>query len=89
MTRELRAALMSRMFDLLLWTSSISDKCLNENADSIFLPSGVKINDKRRTYRNYSCKIYSSFSTVDAVTLVLLIDVENLNWIEERRCAGY
>lgn len=89
MTTELRATLLNRVFDLLLWMSSINDKCLKENADSIFIPSGVKLNDKRRTFRNYSCKIYSSFSTGDAVKLVLLIDVEDLNWIEERRCAGY
>ena len=73
MSRELRATLLNRVFDLLLWTSSITDKCLKENAENIFIPSGVKMSDKRRTYRNYKSKIYSSFSTVDAVKLVLLI----------------
>lgn len=89
MTRELRATLLNRVFDLLLWTSSINDKCLKENAENIFMSNGVKINDKRRTFRNYNCNIYSSFSTVDTVKLVLLIDVEYLNWMKERRCAGY
>jgi hypothetical protein len=89
LTRELRATLLNRVFDLLLWTSSINDKCLKENAENIFIPSGVKISDKRRTFRYYNCKIHSSFSTVDTVKLVLLTDIENLNWVEERRCAGY
>jgi hypothetical protein len=72
-----------------LWTSSVNDKSLKENTENVFIPSGVKIGDTRRTFRNCNCKIYSSFSTVDAVKFVLLIDVENVNWIEERRCAGY
>ena len=71
------------MSDLLLWTSSINDKCLKENAENIFIPSGVKIGDKKRAFRNYKFKINSSISTVDSVKLVLLIDVENLNWVEE------
>lgn len=66
------------MFDLLLWTSSVNDKCLKENAENIFIPSGVKISNKRGTFRNYNYKIYSSFSTLDVVKLVLQRDVEDL-----------
>lgn len=76
------------MFDLLLWTSNTNEKCLKENAKNIFILSGVKISDKR-TFRNCNCNIHSSFSTVNAVKLVLLRDVEILNRIEEKRCAGY
>jgi hypothetical protein len=66
------------VFDLLLWTSSVNDKCLKENAENIFIPSGVKISNKRGTFRNYNYKIYSSFSTLDVVKLVLQRDVEDL-----------
>jgi hypothetical protein len=85
----MRATLLNRVFDLLLWASNINGKCLKENAKNIFIQSDVKISDKRRTFRNCNCNIHRSFSTVNAVKLMLLIDVEILNWIEERRCAGY